>query len=117
MKKMIFLGFIFVIVQCFFFAASDLSAQGFTKKTGGQCFTMDIPDYMTKTYELNDDASLQYQNTLKDAYIVVIVDEIDQLESVGIKFLKAKDYFDNFIKSYKTDKKKLYCQQNKRVQC
>lgn len=81
----------------------NMFAQKFTVQQGGHCFTMDIPAYMTKTYELNDVAPLQYQNTSKEAYVIVIDDSKDQLESLGIKFIDAKDFLLNFIKNYKKD--------------
>lgn len=35
-------------------------------------YSMGIPGYMTKTKTLNDDASLQFQNIFKEAYVIVI---------------------------------------------
>ncbi|MBL7873714.1 MAG: hypothetical protein JNM78_18995 [Cyclobacteriaceae bacterium] len=67
---------------------------------------MSIPDYMVKTYELNDVASIQYQNSTKEAYIIVIEDSKDQLESLGIKFTDAKNFLDEFVKDYKIENEK-----------
>lgn len=75
----------------------------FSDKIGGHVYTMSIPDYLVKTYELNDVAGLQYQNTSKEAYIVVIEDAKDQLESLGMKFTSADNFLEEFIKDYKTD--------------
>ena len=84
------------ITLCF-----NLSAQSnFAEKSGGHCFNMDIPDYMTKTYDLNEAASLQYQNLTKEAYAIAIVDFKDQLENLGMKFLNAKEFLDFFVKDY-----------------
>ena len=69
-------------------------AQDFSARKGGNCFTMDIPDYLTRTFELNDDASLQYQNTSRVAFVIVIEDDKAQLESLGIKFVNAKDFLE-----------------------
>jgi hypothetical protein len=81
-------------------------AQGFTSQKGGHCYTMDIPDYMLKTYELNDVASLQYINSAKEAYVIVIEDVKEQLQDVGIKFSNAKDFLKHFTADYKKDAKK-----------
>jgi hypothetical protein len=78
----------------------------FSEKVGGHQFKLSIPDYMVKTYELNDVASLQYQNTTKEAYVIVIEDPKDQLESLGIKFTDAKNFLDEFVKDYKTENDK-----------
>lgn len=75
----------------------------FAERIGGHVFKINIPDYMVKTYELNDVASIQYQNSTKEAYIIVIEDAKDQLESLGIKFTDSKDFLDEFVKDYKID--------------
>lgn len=76
------------------------SAQSLKTQKGGHCFTVDIPGYMVKTYDLNDVASLQYQNTLKEAYTIVIEDEKDQLRNYGLSFSDAKDFLDDFLADY-----------------
>jgi len=83
----------------------NLFSQGFSMKQGGHCFSMSIPDYMIKTFELNDAASLQYQNTSKEAYVIVIDDAKDHLESVGMKFEKAKSFLETFVEDYNKEAK------------
>lgn len=78
-------------------------AQGFSVKKGGNCFSMDIPEYLTRTFELNDVASLQYQNSSRSVYVIVIEDDKAQLESLGIKFVNARDFLDNFANDFKKD--------------
>lgn len=75
----------------------------FVKQTAGHIFTLNVPDYMLKTYELNDAASLQYQNSQKEAYVIVIEDSKEQLEKMGIKFMSVKDFLDDFTADYKTE--------------
>ncbi|MBS4057585.1 MAG: hypothetical protein KGZ82_09750 [Bacteroidales bacterium] len=83
--------------------ASAGYSQNFVPRTGGHCFTMDIPDYMSKSYDLNDVASLQYQNKVKEAYVIAIVDEKDQLENLGMKFQNASEFLTFFLKNYPPD--------------
>jgi hypothetical protein len=64
---------------------------------------MDIPAYLTRTFQLNDVASLQYQNSSRSVYVIVIEDDKTQLESLGIKFVNAKDFLDNFANDFKKD--------------
>jgi len=97
MKQIVILILLFVGIQ------SGYTQTKFTEKIGGHQFKMNIPDYMVKTYELNDVASLQYQNTTKEAYVIVIEDPKDQLESLGIKFTDSKNFLDEFVKDYKTE--------------
>lgn len=80
---------------------SAIAAQSFSTQKGGHCYTLDIPDYMTKTYSLNDIASLQYQNIQREAYTIVIEDEKAHLESLGIKFVDAEDFLAEFVENYK----------------
>lgn len=42
--------------------------------TIGNLFSMTLPSYMTKTDSLNDVASLEYQNTIRELYTIVIVE-------------------------------------------
>ncbi len=53
---------------------------------GGTRVQMDIPDFLERTWELNDEAVLQYQNTEKELYAVIIADEKEKLENLGAKF-------------------------------
>jgi hypothetical protein len=93
--KNIFLLLVFILLP------AAISAQSFSSQKGGHCYTLDIPDYMTKTYSLNDVATLQYQNIQREAYSIVIEDEKAMLESLGIKFVDAADFLEQFIAEYK----------------
>ena len=79
------------------------NAQSLSPTKGGNCFTIDLPDYMTKAFDLNSAASLQYQNTNKEAYIVVIEDSKEDLINLGAKFVNSNDFLEDFTKDYKID--------------
>ena len=104
MKKLILLGAL--LGACFMVNAQSA---GFSTRKGGNCFTLDVPEYMTKTFSLNDVASLQYQNTAKATYIIVIEDDKDNLQEVGMKFTGPKDFLESFSNEFKKDmvKRKL----------
>ena len=55
----------------------------FLEKEIGNVYHVSIPDYMTKTYKLNDAASLQYLNASKETYVIVIEDSKDELTDLG----------------------------------
>jgi hypothetical protein len=78
-------------------------SQDFSTKQGGHCYTLEIPGYMTKSFVLNDVATLQYQNTTKEAYVIVIEDAKDHMESVGMKFVDSEDFLDYFMSDYKIE--------------
>lgn len=75
-------------------------SQSFERKNGGHCYSMEIPAYMSRTYELNDVASLQYQSLEKDVYLVVIEDVKEHLESLGMVFSNAREFLDFFLEDY-----------------
>jgi len=78
-------------------------AQGFGVQKGGHCYSMEVPDYMTRAYTLNDAASLQYQNLSIPAFMIVIEDEKEELQSVGMKFSGAREFLDFFVKDFKKE--------------
>jgi hypothetical protein len=88
----------FLIALCFFYLTPQLSAQ-FTKKSFGHVISMEIPDYMTRTIELNSSAIVQYQNTKKETYLVLIEDSKEEMELAGIKS-NLNDFFNEFISDY-----------------
>ncbi|MFC4740303.1 hypothetical protein ACFO3U_09895 [Flavobacterium ponti] len=47
-------------------------------------YTLDVFSNMSKTKELNDEASLQYQNIFKELYVIVIDESAEQFENVII---------------------------------
>ena len=58
---------------------------------------------MAKTYDLNDVATLQYSNTIKEAYVIVIEDSKDELNSLSMIFQNPKEFLENFTKDYQLE--------------
>lgn len=52
-----------------------------TVKIGGK-YLLELPSYLTKTKGLNDDASLEYQNAIRELYVVVIDEDKAELQKV-----------------------------------
>ncbi|MBK8043047.1 MAG: hypothetical protein KBG02_02345 [Haliscomenobacter sp.] len=92
------------LVVVFAFLGTLAHAQtAFSSKTGGHCFTMLAPDYMVKTYELNDVADLQYFNAEKNVYAIVIHDYKDQLKELEMEFSGPKQFLTDFTDEYQAD--------------
>ncbi|MGA2299029.1 MAG: hypothetical protein ABSG15_15900 [FCB group bacterium] len=95
--------YIFLICLVLFITNSIANAQTkFEKKKVGHIYYLNVPDYMSKTKQLNDAASLQYQNIIRKAYVIVIEDSKEELESVGAKFTSPDDFYKDFIDTFST---------------
>ena len=73
---------------------------GFLEKEIGNVYHVSIPGYMTKTYNLNDAASLQYLNAAKETYVIVIEDSKEELLDAGSPFKNPEDFYDHFERSF-----------------
>lgn len=62
-----------------------------------------VPDYMEKTFELNDVADLQYFNADKNVYAIVIHDYKDQLKELEMEFSGPKQFLTDFTDEYQAD--------------
>ena len=88
------------------FICINLYAQAsLSEKKAGHVYYLSIPDYMLKTYDLNDVATLQYKNAAKEAYTIVIEDSKEQLEALGIKYTDAEDFLNSFLGDYNKEVK------------
>lgn len=65
-------------------------------------YSMKMPDYLSEGYELNDEASLQYQNEVKEVYVIVIdepkQDFIDVFQTLG-DYDSTKSACDNYAEA------------------
>lgn len=79
MKKAIYL-----IITCFVFTSCFQPETNVTykKRRVNNQYVIKVPTYMKKTDVLNDDASLQYMNSLKEAYISIIDEEKDSFVQI-----------------------------------
>lgn len=96
---------LFVTLSLFILLTLSGYSATYTPQKGGNCYTLDMPDYMVRTYKLNDVASLQYQNISKEAYTIVIGDSKEQLAEIGVKFIDSKDFLKGFTDTYMADAK------------
>lgn len=90
------LNFVLGLVALVLIPASSLHAQAKPKPATttqevnieGR-YAMSVPAYMTKGTDLNDEASLEYENTLKEIYVIVIDEPAQDFIDV---FLDLGDY-------------------------
>jgi len=82
-----------------------ITSTTFAQKTmkeykAGHVFYVSLPDYMSKTSGQNDDAVIQFKNTIKDIAGFIIEDNKEELSLVDMKFSSINDFYDNFIKTF-----------------
>jgi hypothetical protein len=85
-------------------------------------YSVKLPDYMKKAESLNDEASLQFQNTFKETYIIVIDEpkeefittfiELDQYDSSlsaveNYKLIQMKNLEEAMTRNFVSEPKKL----------
>lgn len=107
MKKWIpFVALIVLFTSCLNSSKKDaekkeVNSADFNEIVINNEYSMMIPKYMSKSTKLNDEASLQYQNLFKEAYIVVI----DEPKEDFIKTFKNLDSYNDsisVIQNYRT---------------
>jgi hypothetical protein len=87
-----------------FFSDQLISQEkGFTSKKFGNIIYLDIPDYMSKTFGLNDIAKVQYANAEKEAYTIIIEEDKEDIKSAGGGFANPQEYFKFFMDSFGID--------------
>lgn len=75
----------------------------FNEKKVGHIFHISVPDYMQKTTLLNDAAAVQYENSEKEIYMIVIEDSKEDLEISQVKFESLMEFHDSNIAALKTE--------------
>lgn len=73
----------------------------------GHVYHVSIPDYMTKTYSLNEAASMQYLNAAKETYVILIEDSKDQLLQAGVPFRSPEEFYDHFEQTFADNYSKI----------
>jgi hypothetical protein len=99
MKK---LAFWFVLFTSISFAQTTT----FRPEKAGHVFTISLPSYMTKTAGVNNAASIQFKNTIKDIYGIVIYDSKEELKMVDMLFSSVTEFFESFSKDFLKDEEK-----------
>ncbi|CCG52608.1 Hypothetical protein precursor [Flavobacterium indicum GPTSA100-9 = DSM 17447] len=64
----------------------------------GHVVKLSVPDYMTRTSGLNDDACLEFQNPVKEVYTIVIEDSKENLKLSEINYEGIDEFYDVVFK-------------------
>jgi len=94
------------LITVFILATLTTIAQAPLKEyKAGHVFYISLPDYMSKTTGLNDVATIQFKNTVKDVYGFVIEDNKEELTMAEITYSSINEFYDDFIKDFLTEEK------------
>lgn len=75
----------------------------------GHVVTLNLPDYMSRTLDLNSDAIIQYKSIVKDVYGFVIEDNKEELALAEMNFSSINEFCEEFAKGFlKDEKKKIF---------
>ena len=77
----------------------------FNLQKAGNIFDITIPDYMIRTVGLNDVATVQYKNSVKDIYTIVIEDSKEELKIADIFYSSLQEFQEEFEKDFIKDEK------------
>ena len=78
---------------------NDTGKKAELQRISGPGYSMGVPTYMSKATSLNEEASLQFQNIFKEAYVIVI-DEDKQQFIKTFKELSSYDTTQSVIDNY-----------------
>jgi hypothetical protein len=74
--------------------------------TVGHQFHVSIPDYMNRTIGLNNAATFQFKNTVKDVAGFIIEDSKEELHLAELSYSSINEFYDDFIKDFLKDEEK-----------
>ena len=89
-----------LLLTVLFFSLTSNAQTTMKNYKAGHAFNVSLPDYMTETTGINDAATIQFNNTVKDIGGYIVVDTKKDLELVQMKFSSAQEFYENFIKDF-----------------
>ena len=90
----------FVLLFAFSCIASMSLGQSSKNLKAGNIFSIDVPEYMSRTVGLNSAATLQFKNEVKDVYGFIIEDSKAELALAEKNFKSAGEFYEYFIKDF-----------------
>ena len=97
---------IFATTAALFVSIITIAQTKFNSQKAGNVFSLEIPDYMNRTVGLNDVATVQYKNSVKDIYTIVIEDSKEELAIADIFYSSLKEFQEEFEKDFIKEEEK-----------
>lgn len=102
MKRIIaILSLILVLTTSNLFAQTNLK-----EYKVGHVVSVSLPDYMSRTVDVNNSSIIQYKSTVKDVYGFIIEDNKEELALAEINYSSINEFCEDFAKDFLKDEKK-----------
>jgi len=89
------------------FITSNLFAQTNLKEYKvGHIVSVSLPDYMSRTVDINSSSIIQYKSSVKDVYGFIIEDNKEELALAEINYSSINEFCEDFAKDFLKDEKK-----------
>lgn len=72
----------------------------------GHVVSVSLPDYMSRTVDVNNSSIIQYKSTVKDVYGFIIEDNKEELALAEINYSSINEFCEDFAKDFLKDEKK-----------
>jgi hypothetical protein len=102
MKKKTILSLVLIVLT----TATSIAQNALKEYKAGHVFYVSLPDYMTKTVELNSAAVIQYKSQVKDVYGFIIEDNKEELALAEFNYTSINEFYEDFIKDFVVDQDK-----------
>jgi len=95
-----------LIIALLLMNTAIFSQTTFKEYKAGHVFNISLPEYMNKTAGLNNAATIQFKNVIKDVAGFVIEDNKEELKLAEINYTSINEYYEDIIKDFAKDEEK-----------
>lgn len=92
-----------ILATCYLLLAACTRETVFTEVKVNDTYTILMPEYLTPGTALHEKASLQYQNTEKEMYAMVVEESKEEMQNYGLDY-DLETYFTNIVSKPFTEK-------------
>jgi hypothetical protein len=94
---------IVALTLTFFSILNFTFSQASKEYTVGHQFYVSLPDYMNRTVGLNNAASFQFKNLIKDVAGFIVEDSKEELRLAEMNYASINEFYEDFIKDFLKD--------------
>lgn len=83
-----------------------LAQTNFKEYKVGHIISISLPDYMSRTVDINSSSIIQYKSSVKDVYGFIIEDNKEELALAEMNYSSINEFCEDFAKDFLKDEKK-----------